>query len=212
MKIVLAGVPGGGKSTIIQLVRKQMPKFKEAVFGDYMFEIAKKKYGIIDRDVMRKKLSIEDYRVLQETAAKTISRIGGDVIINTHTSVRYDSGFYPGLASNVLKLLKPEIIVLLNYRPEDVLKRRNKDLQTKGKEKTQIGTFCYRREYRDVEPPEFIKLHQEMNRLFAVTAANEARCSLKFIDLTYPEKKEFEHANRAAREIIKLIEEQNLKR
>lgn len=212
MRIVLAGVPGGGKSTIIQLIQKQMPKFKEAVFGDYMFEIAKNKYGIIDKDVMRKKLSIEEYRAIQEKAAKDISRITGDVVINTHTSVRYDSGFFPGLSSNVLKLLRPDIIVLLSYRPEDILKRRNKDSQTKGKEKTSIGTFSYCREYRDVEPPEFVKLHQELNKIFAITAANEARCSLKFIDLTYPEKREFEHADRAAREIVTLIEEQRMKR
>lgn len=205
MKIVLLSVPGAGKGTTIDLVMKELPNVKEIAFGEVMFEIAKKKYKIESRDEMRKKLSIDQHKQLQIMAAEKISKLKGDIIIDTHGCVKHFGGFYPGLPTSVITKLKPDSIVLLEFNPEDVLKRRNIDVNVKEKMITSAGTVREPRPMRDVEAAEEIEQHQEMNRLFAIVAANEANCYLKIINSRYPEKEEFEHVRKNSSEIIKLI-------
>lgn len=38
---------------------------------------------------MRKKLPVEEYRKVQELAAEEIAKLPGDVIIDTHASIRF---------------------------------------------------------------------------------------------------------------------------
>jgi len=205
MKLVLLAVPGSGKGTIISLVKKKLPKLKTVVFGDLMFEIAKKKYKIKNRDEMRKKLSLKAYRKIQEIAAKKIFKLKGDIIIDTHASIKQPRGYYPGLPSHIIKELKPDVVVLLEFDPEAVAQRREIDRKLKKPTKTSIGTLREPRPIRDVETPEEIELHQQVNRIFAIAAANEVSCPVKIINLRFPEREEFEHAKKASEEIIKIL-------
>ena len=205
MRVIVIAVGGGGKSTTLQLVQRKMADVRVVNFGDYMFNLAREAYGVKDRDEMRRLLSLKDYRGLQEKAAVEIARLSGDIVIDTHTSVKSSFGYYPGLPSNIVKLLKPDAIVLLEYDPQVVMKRRGMDLEIAESEVTEVGTIRAPRLKREVEGPEEIELHQQMNRYFAVAAAHEARCYVKVINLRYPESKPFEHAVKGAEEVITLI-------
>lgn len=128
MKIVLVAVPGSGKSTTLKFVKELLPDVTVVNYGDYMLEIAKRQYGITNRDEMRRKLPVEEYRKVQELAAEEIAKLPGDVIIDTHASIRVQGGFYPGLPDRIMVKLRPDAIVLMEFDPKDILERRAKDV------------------------------------------------------------------------------------
>ncbi len=192
MRIVVLAVPGGGKTTIMRYVQMKKPDVTIVNFGDYMFKAARELYGVKDRDEMRKKIPPEDYIKLQEIAAREISNIPGDVLIDTHASIKMGRGYYPGLPDDVVKLMKPHYLILFEFNPNIVLSRRMKDM---GGVRTG----------RDMETPEEIEQQQQINRLFAVAAANAARAVLRIVDLRFPEKHPYEHAEVGAEEILKIL-------
>ncbi|MFQ6124741.1 MAG: AAA family ATPase [Candidatus Heimdallarchaeota archaeon] len=205
MKMVLAAVPGAGKSTVMHLIQKELPEINIVTLGDFMYNIAKKDYGIHDRDEMRKKLSPTGYRDVQERAATNISQLTGDVLIDTHLSIKTSFGYYPGLPDDLVRLIQPDVIVLLEFEPKIVLNRRKKDIELNNEKTTLIGTVVKPRAGRELENLEDIDHQQQLNRYFAVAAANAARCSVKIIDLRFEQHIPFEHAQTAAKELIALF-------
>ena len=207
LRVVVIAVPGTGKTSTLQLLRKMKPDIKIVNFGDFMFEIAREKYGIKDRDEMRKKLSLEEYRELQLEAAKRIAEIKGDVVIDTHLAIKTPKGYYPGLPTEVAKLLMPDVIAILEFNPSIILERRLKDIRLKSTIITKDGIVRKPRALRDIESEDEIELHQQMNRYFSVVVANEVRATVKIINLrNIVQKKPFEHAQIAAKELLKVLE------
>ena len=205
MKVILAAVPGAGKSTAMHLVRKELPDTQIVTLGDFMFDVAKKDFGIEDRDKMRTILSPEDYRTVQERAATEISKLSGNVIIDTHASIKASKGYYPGLPDALVQLLLPDVIVLLEFKPETILERRKGDIELKGEKTTAVGTVVKPRAGREIESLESVELQQDLNRAFAVAAANAARCYVQLVDLRFEQQSDFEHARTAAKALIDLL-------
>jgi len=206
LRVVVVAVPGAGKTTTLQLLQKMIPEVKIVNFGDYMFEKAKKLYGIKDRDEMRKKLSLEEYRKLQEEAAKEISELPGDVVVDTHVAIKMSTGYYPGLPSRVVRILKPDVIVVMEFDPKLIIERRLKDVGLKKPVVTEVGTLRQPRSKRDLETPDEIEMHQQMNRYFAVAAAHEVEACVKVLDFRkVPQTRPFEHAEIGAKMLADLI-------
>ncbi|WP_069807472.1 adenylate kinase [Vulcanisaeta thermophila] len=191
MKIVLIAVPGAGKSTTLKYVKEMLPDVTIVNYGDYMLEVARRNYGITNRDEMRKKLPVDEYRKVQEIAAEEIAKLPGDVIIDTHASIKVQGGFYPGLPDRIITKLRPDAIVLMEFNPLDILERRAKDVGLRDREN---------------ETPDDIELHQMANRYYAFAAANAGECSVYILDFRKkPQTRPFEHAEEAARFIVNLI-------
>ncbi len=151
MLCILLGIPGVGKTTVLRSVAKKI-SVKRLNFGDYMFNEAKRAGLVNDRDDMRK-LPRETQLELQEKAAHEIhmhSR-GQNVIVDTHSSIKTPMGYMPGLPENVLRALDPEVIILLEYDPKLIHKRRLGDPSRN----------------RDEDSIEAIEEHQLINRCFA---------------------------------------------
>jgi adenylate kinase len=190
MKIIVTSVPGGGKSTVLNFVREKLPEVKIVTAGDLYLQEASKKYGITDRDRLRKKLTIEQQREIQENVARKISKIKAKILlINTHVTIKTPYGYFHALSEKTMRIMKPDMIVLLEFNPEDILKRRVADKKRK----------------RDIESLEAIEEHQIINRNTALDVASETECPVKIIDLRFKEKKPFEQARKGAEEIIKLV-------
>ena len=90
-KVVVVGIPGVGKTTLINKIVELIKDHNKSVhvtnFGTIMFEVAKEN-GIHDRDELRK-LSISNQKNLQKNAAEKLSKIEDDVvIIDTHAFIR----------------------------------------------------------------------------------------------------------------------------
>lgn len=187
MRLVLVGVPGSGKSTIIKEIKKTLD-IPVIDAGSFVLE-ASKKYGVKTRDEIRSKLSPEQFRKVQEEAASKVSKIKGDMIIDTHLTIKTPVGYFPGLPDNVVKKLKPDIFVLLEFDPSDILGRREADSTRK----------------RDVESIRLIEMQQNFNRYFAASSASACNAYIKVVDLREKQKKPFEHVKAAADEVIKAL-------
>lgn len=129
-KIVIVGIPGVGKTTIVTKVFKILNSKNKSVsvvsFGNLMFEEALK-YGIKDRDDLRK-LSISQQQDLQKRAAERIAKLNDNVIIiDTHAFITTPAGFYPGMPDYVIKIIKPSNFISISARPEVIFNRRKQD-------------------------------------------------------------------------------------
>ena len=128
--VIIVGVPGVGKSTIItnatETLLNKGTSVKTVVFGSIMFEEAKK-LGISDRDELRK-LKIDVQEKLQNRAAEHISSLKDSIVfVDTHLFIKTQSGYYPGLPMNLILKMNPQKLILITANPDEILNRRKKD-------------------------------------------------------------------------------------
>lgn len=128
--VIIVGVPGVGKSTIItnatETLRNKGTSVKTVVFGSIMFEEAMK-LGISDRDELRK-LKIDVQEKLQNRAAEHISSLKDSIVfVDTHLFIKTQSGYYPGLPMNLILKMNPQKLILITANPDEILNRRKKD-------------------------------------------------------------------------------------
>ena len=150
--VIITGVPGVGKSTILSMAAEGT-KRPIVVYGTEMFEVATKRGLAKHRDQMRL-LPATVQREIQEVAAEEIAR-RGDVIVDTHCTIKTPKGYLPGLPEWVVKRLKPSQIILVEAPPGQIAKRRANDASRA----------------RDADDPIAIGEHQAMNRAAAIAVA-----------------------------------------
>ncbi len=127
LRIVIVGVPGVGKSTVVEKAMQAVPGSTVQVFGTAMFEEALRLKWVKHRDEMRR-LPVEKQKRLQEAAAARISRGKGKVVfIDTHLFIRTPEGFWPGLPFRVIQPMKPTHLLLVEASPKEILARRKND-------------------------------------------------------------------------------------
>lgn len=132
--IVVTGIPGTGKTTVcnelLKLAEKTGRKVAVINYGTVMVELSQKRGESLHRDELRKS-NLSFQRDLQVEAAKLISQravnVEGDVVVDTHMSIKTEGGYWAGLPFPVLQLLSPEAFVLVEAEPHEVLSRRFKD-------------------------------------------------------------------------------------
>lgn len=128
--IIVVGIPGVGKSTIVNKVVDSLNEKKiktiVAVFGSLMLDEASK-INIPNRDQIRN-LPLSEQHLLQEKTAKNIALLESDiVIVDTHLFIRTSSGYYPGLPSNLLEIIKPSNLILILADSIEIHERRLAD-------------------------------------------------------------------------------------
>jgi adenylate kinase len=136
--IVVTGIPGTGKTTVcneLAKLAKQAGRKVEVInYGTVMVELSHNTGKSLHRDELRKS-GVALQRNLQAEAAKTISKTAtdaeGDIIVDTHMSIKTVNGYLAGLPSHVLKLLNPDMFILVEAEPHEVLSRRLKDVTRK---------------------------------------------------------------------------------
>jgi adenylate kinase len=160
--IVITGVPGVGKSTVINAAA-EASKLKVVVYGTEMFQLAKERGLVEHRDQMRT-LPSETQRELQEAAAKRIAGMG-DVIVDTHCTIKTPRGFLPGIPAWVAQALRPKQFILVEAPAKDIVARRNND-PTRA---------------RDPDSEEDIANHQAMNRSAALAVATLTGATVAFV-------------------------------
>jgi len=180
MVVILAGVPGAGKTTVMKKVMERK-EVNFITYGTVMLEIAKE-MGIRDRDEMRK-LPIEKQRKLQELTAEKVSEMG-DVVVDTHCTIKTPSGYLPGFPYHILKKLNPWLIILIEADANEITERRAKDKDIRR---------------RDEESIYDIEEHQLMNRIAAMNYAVLVSATVKIV------KNNDGMAEKAAEEIIKVL-------
>jgi len=142
-KVVVVGIPGVGKTTIVKKLAEIIKEHNKTVnvtnFGTIMFEVAKQN-GLQNRDEIRK-LPISEQKNLQKNTAKKLSEITDDVlIIDTHAFIRTPEGFNPGLPYHVLQIIMPTHFIIVTAKTEEIYNRRMKD-ETRNRDKASITSI-----------------------------------------------------------------------
>ena len=149
-KIILVGIPGVGKTTLLTKMVDILKDHKKNVivinYGSLMFDVAKEN-GLEDRDLLRK-LSVTEQQRLQKMAAETIATHDEEVvIIDTHAFISSPEGYYPGLPEHVLKIIKPSNYVSVAAKPEEIYNRRMKD-DSRNRDKITIDNIKKELDYQ----------------------------------------------------------------
>jgi len=197
MRVIVAGLKGSGKTTVLKFVNQKRPDIKILNAGDFFAQVFKK-YGL-DRDQGDLGIPREKYVSIQKEIFKNLAREVKrykDVIIDTHLFLTKKEGYYPGLPEFAMKEINPDIIVVLEYDPKFILKRREKDLKEIGRQRSAEFTA------------EGIEWKQQVQRHFAFSSATFTATTVKIIKRYEKEKRDFEHAEKNAEEIVKLFEKQ----
>jgi adenylate kinase len=125
--VVVVGVPGVGKTTIVQKMNAAIKGSRVVTFGTVMLEEGKRLRWIRHRDELRK-LPVGKQKRLQSLAASRIARMKDRVLfVDTHLFIRTGEGFWPGLPFEVVKALKPTHLILVEADPKEILSRRQMD-------------------------------------------------------------------------------------
>ena len=167
-KVIITGVPGVGKTTVINEALKKLKEqgieYQSINFGTFMFEVAQKENIVKDRDQMRT-LDRTVQKKLQQSAGHAIGKFTGNVLIDTHASVKTPKGHLAGLPEWVLREIMPDVIVLVETDDDQILMRRLTD-ETRA---------------RDKEGSRSIGEHQQFNRSIAAAYAMMTGCTIKII-------------------------------
>lgn len=168
--VVVTGVPGSGKTTVIEGALKQLKTqgvdYDFLNYGDIMLELMREREGVSDRDDMRE-VSTGPYREIQRDAGRRIARAAErkPVLVDTHCLVRKPEGYYPGLPRWVLEELKLESIIIVEATPEEIAGRRTRDTTRQ----------------RDKEIVYEIEEHQLLNRAAAAAYAAFSGATVRII-------------------------------
>jgi len=137
MIVIVVGVPGVGKTSVINEAKKYLKyEFKVVNTGDIMFELAKEKYNINNRDEIRKKLTFEQQKEIQEEAIKKIKEMEkeSDIILDTHLVIESYEGYIPGMLREYAEILRPDGIAVIISDLDKIFVRRLKDIQIRGRD------------------------------------------------------------------------------
>ena len=159
---MVTGIPGVGKTTVMKKATEGMD-IKFVTFGTVMIDIAKEMDLVKDRDEMRK-LSLEQQKDLQIKSAEKIASMG-NVILDTHCTIKTPQGYMPGLPELVIKKLQPQTIVIVEADPEEIWQRRTKDTTRN----------------RDLDTKDEIAEHQQVNRAIAMAYASLSGATVKIV-------------------------------
>jgi len=160
--IVVTGIPGVGKTTVMQKAAEGMD-IQFVTFGTVMFNVAQEQGLVQDRDDMRK-LTLEQQKDLQIKTAERVANMG-NVILDTHCTVKTPKGYMPGLPEWVVKKLNPTAIVVVEANADEIFNRRAGDPSRN----------------RDPDTQDQINEHQMMNRAAAMAYAALTGSTVKIV-------------------------------
>ncbi len=167
--IIVAGVPGAGKSTVLLESWKRVEKdlnYTIVSFGTEMLELCKEAGLVQNRDEMRN-LSADLQEEMQWRVTKRIAERPENILLDTHCVIKTGSGSYlPGLTPRMLERLSPKAIILVDAHEVEIRGRRKLD-------KT--------RPLRTLEAFDDIAEHKVINRAYAAAFSARSGCLLRII-------------------------------
>ncbi len=125
--VFVLGMQGAGKTTVLEKA-KGYKGVKIVNMGNLMCEYSIRKGYIKDRDEIRYKIDWRTYQKLYTEAYSAIGRMKGNVIVDTHTSIKAGNKYIPGLPARYVKLLKKIVgFVYIDAPTGEILGRRKAD-------------------------------------------------------------------------------------
>jgi adenylate kinase len=183
--IILVGIPGSGKTSILQEAMNQVPSLIIINYADRMLELSAKQG--VSRDMLRKMEPHEQRKAGIEAAKTMVSQEEGVTIVDTHAMIKTPIGYMSGIPLEVLEILKPKALAWIECRSDVILQRRTHDTSRS----------------RDNETKDEIALHQSLTRSYL------AACALSTGALLCPIPNNEGSLKDNAEPLIKLIQSYN---
>ncbi|MBA3958228.1 MAG: adenylate kinase [Parachlamydiaceae bacterium] len=153
MTIILAGIPGAGKSTVLNALKSTCPSVTVVNYGEMMLQEAA--HLGLDRDSLRQ-LPIDKQQDIGVAASHRIAHLDSELtIVDTHACIKTPFGYCPGLPQKILNVLCPNALVMVQATPATILERRQFDHSRK----------------RDEESLDQLAQHQELTQAYLVSAS-----------------------------------------
>lgn len=181
LTIILAGIPGSGKSTVLDETVKLFPELKVINYGDIMLTEASLQR--IDKDTLRKLPLSQQQKIGVEAAKKMATHMPKIACIDTHAMIKTPFGYCPGIPEEVIEILNPNAIGMIECSASQIHERRKLD-KTRN---------------RDNETIEQIEYHQQISRSFLVA------CTAISNALYVPIRNQGSPAD-AAKQLVSLIQ------
>jgi adenylate kinase len=167
--IIVAGVPGAGKSTVLleswQRVGKEL-NYSIVSFGTEMLEMCKESGLVANRDEMRN-LGADQQEEMQWRTTKRIVERPENILLDTHCTIKTGSGSYlPGFTPRMLERMSPRAIILVDAHEAEIRGRRRLDKS---------------RPLRTIESQEDILEHKLISRAYAAAFSARSGCLLRII-------------------------------
>jgi adenylate kinase len=167
--VVLTGVPASGGTTVtkkaIEQLERQGQPFQMVTYSDVMLNEALQRGWVKVRDDIRKLEPVQQ-RDLQKIAARAIAEmVTTALIVDTHATVRTPRGYLPGLPTWVLDELKPELILIVETAPDEIIRRRNADKSRQ----------------RDAQDAVAVQQHQDVNKAICMAYAAYSGATVKIL-------------------------------
>lgn len=121
--VVICGQSGVGKTTVIERVFEERGDLNVLNFGERILAMALSK-GVARTPEDVEKLRPEVLSRLQVETSKHIHELNGLVLLDMHLTVDTPIGMVAGMPRAVMENLQPSLIVLLEAKPYEILKRR----------------------------------------------------------------------------------------
>ena len=167
--IIVAGVPGAGKSTVLLEGWKRVEKelnYSLVSFGTEMLNLCKEQGLVSNRDEMRN-LNATVQEEMQWRATERISKRSENILLDTHCTIKTGSGSYlPGFTLRMLEQLSPKAIVLVDAHEAEIRGRRRLDKS---------------RPQRTIESSDDILEHKVINRAYAAAYSARSGSLLRII-------------------------------
>jgi adenylate kinase len=160
--IIVMGLPGVGKSTVLAAAAKT--GYSVVNYGTLMFEIARKRGFVSQRDELRK-LPQEKQKVVQAEVGDALSKMAGKIILDTHCSISTPEGYLVGLPDPILEKLKVERLIYITAPVSEIIARRNSD-------PTRV---------RDAESEKSLQAHDDYNRKLLKHYSEKAKAPYEII-------------------------------
>lgn len=140
LTIILAGIPGSGKSTVLQEAVKLFPKLKVINYGDMMLKEASLQH--IDKDSLRKLPLHQQQKIGIVAAEKMATEMPPIVCIDTHAMIKTPFGYCPGIPEEVIKILNPNVIGMIECSASLIYERRKLD-KTRNRDNDDLEQIEY---------------------------------------------------------------------
>jgi adenylate kinase len=195
LRVVITAVKGAGKTTVTEYLKKKMSNVAIFNYGDYFQKVLEEKFPEFkgtSRDLWDKTLSKDQQRLVQVKAAELIKRGMEGVehsLIDVNLVLRREDGYLPGLPRDVLELLNPDVIVVMEVDPEIIQERRRMDPKRQ----------------REVETIDEIEKEQELQRIFAANCALLTGCLIEILDFRERKDRGYKDAEDAAKRIKEIF-------
>ena len=121
--IVVCGQSGVGKTTVIEKVSEKRGDLKILNYGERILAMALKN-GLMRNPGDMNTLTPDVISRLQIQTSKYIHELTGTVVLDMHLTVDTPIGLIAGMPRTVMDALQPALIILLEAKPDDILKRR----------------------------------------------------------------------------------------